>query len=222
MTLLEKLAERSKTAQVKTAEQVFSEAFVDELEKLGYDAELLKQAGVGQWLGKAWGGVKSLGSAAFGSEKPTGGMALKLKRQMKAVPKVSPNMPPSTPAAATGDFPWHPADRDKGFTQKMDRRNLGKKASANEMNKEAIGFLAPLATRVLPALTKAWPAVKNFGKGALFFGGEGAAGTAGKVVGAGQMLHGTFAKPPKPAKNISRGPWGQSDYAKAASAKKSR
>jgi len=62
-SLLEKLAEKSKTASIeKTAEQVFCDAFIDELVKLGYDEEFIKSAGLVS-------GLKAVGSKLVGAAK---------------------------------------------------------------------------------------------------------------------------------------------------------
>jgi len=173
MTLLEKLAERSKTAQVKTAEQIFSDAFVDELEKLGYDAEFLKESGI---LDSAWKGLKSLGGAIAGPAKSEGAITHTLKKSKlnsAFMPRPVGASPVVNATPAKSDPYANLLGRDKILAQRADRGI--KKIS---MDKQAIW--GTIASKILPALG-------NFAKGALFFGGKGAAGTAGKVTGAGMM-----------------------------------
>lgn len=66
-TLRDRLMEKVAAAeQVKVAEEVFVNAFIDELEKLGVDTEMLKESGlVGNFFGKA----KSLVRGAIGANK---------------------------------------------------------------------------------------------------------------------------------------------------------
>jgi hypothetical protein len=60
-SLLEKLAERTKIVELeKTAEQIFADAFIDELVKLGYDEELLKKAGIGDFAKNIGGKLTGL------------------------------------------------------------------------------------------------------------------------------------------------------------------
>jgi len=99
-SLLEKLAERTQAGQMeKTAEQIFTDAFVDELIKLGYDEEFAKQAAIlGSLKGltsKAWGGVKSLvgAKAAPVAAKP---FAAESAQYMKAVERMHKTKVPST------------------------------------------------------------------------------------------------------------------------------
>jgi len=99
-SLLEKLAEHSKIAEIeKTAEQIFIDAFVDELVKLGYDEEFAKQAAIlGSLKGltsKAWGGVKSL-VGAKAVPVAANPHAAASAQYMKAVEKMNKTKVPNT------------------------------------------------------------------------------------------------------------------------------
>ena len=78
----------------KVAEQVFCEAFFDELEKMGYDVEMMKEAGIGSFLSGAakqvvgflpkTKGAKALENIAAANAKMAKGTALAKQRMLVA------------------------------------------------------------------------------------------------------------------------------------------
>ena len=161
-TLLEKIASRSKEGQIKTSEQVFSAAFMDELEKLGYDTEFLKTAGF------------ISGIAKFFNPPQTGGQLLKLKPKLTAASAMTKGTfsPTMKTVPATADPYANLMGRDKSLAQQTDRKAGMKKVS---MDKNAIGLLAA----ALPLAARALPTIGRFAKGLIGIGK--APGTAGQV-----------------------------------------
>ena len=84
-----KLAELlEKKAAEKTSEEIFIQAFEDELLKLGWSDELIKEAGIGQLAGKALlklkGAGKAVGKVLWGGKKS---MTQTVKMTGRAKPK---------------------------------------------------------------------------------------------------------------------------------------
>jgi hypothetical protein len=136
-SLLDKLAAKAASVErEKVSEQLFSAAFCDELEKLGYDVEMLKESGA---LGNVWSTIKG----AVGIGKPAlGGMVKKLDPKMRALKMRAATS--RTPAMATGDFPVPPGG-ERNMFNRQDRQKIG----SDQLIKEAFwGVLA----RAIPAI----------------------------------------------------------------------
>jgi hypothetical protein len=118
-SLLEKLAERQKTASMeKTAEQIFIDSFSDELIKLGFDEELIKSAGFMDFAKRIGGKITGLFKSAPKFSKTLGAQVVPLAK--KPAQRLKSKLPIP---ASTGEFhPW--GSEAAKFHSKIQRRGL--------------------------------------------------------------------------------------------------